>query len=183
MFCDIVDTMRIKYNFINLILFAAKTDFSSMSTYNILRKDYKTVPKKDDNESSPSIGISSVIMDGTVLISREDFKDSLADYIQKKELDLLLVMFIQFETTQGNHEPKRHILIASSSSTPNNASIGNLSQLCNYLMVHHQNELMLKEKEIGSINSCLVNIARFYGHNPRWSRKTLMPALSKFNIK
>lgn len=92
----------------------------------------QSFPKKD--ESSPNIGISS----GTVLVARKDFKDVVTGFLQKKNLDLLLIMFVCFREC---HEPKRHIFIASSSSLPND-SIGILSQLCNYLMVNHENDLM-----------------------------------------
>ena len=145
-----------------------------MTTYNILRKDYKPVPKVD--ESSPNLGISSVTLDGNVLIAREDFNDTAADFMQKNGLDLLVVMFVCFQTAKDS-QPQKNILVLSTKD-----DCGSVFQLCDYLMVNHQKGFNLVEKEIGSINGDLAKIANFYEHSPRWSRKTLLPVLSNFKL-
>ena len=166
-------------------------DFTSMNTFNILRKDFKHVPKinnedqqqQNGQQKQPNLGVSSVTMDGDVLITREDFQETVNGFMAKKELDLLLVMFVCFQDTKDGQPTKQLLLVSNEACGIDNGN-NILYQLCSYLNLNHGTDLCLAEKELSSkkVNNGidLTKVAKFFDHNPRWSRKTLMPVLCDF---
>ncbi|XP_066930295.1 exopolyphosphatase PRUNE1-like [Clytia hemisphaerica] len=146
----------------------AKMDISSMSTYNILRKDYKCVQKKD--EKAPNVGISSAVIEGSIFISRKDFLENVLKHMNLLKLDVLMIMFLHFN--KGSTEPIRQILLVSESN--------NLRLKIEEFMLQEQDLNLMKNDFI--LSEELRKIAILYGHNPKWSRKKVMPVMSGFTL-
>lgn len=137
-----------------------------MSTFDILRKDYKPVQKN----SKPSIGISAATMKGNILLLRQDFIETSKRFMNEKNLDVLIVMFLYFENNDTT--PNRQIVIV----TPN-YKLG--EQLCDFMI--GDPELKMVENEL-ELSKELAGISKFYNHNRDWSRKKVLPFVNTFVI-
>ena len=140
----------------------AKMDITSMTTYNILRKDYKPVVTTPGN--SLRLGISSVTMESDGLVQRFDFVESCEKWSVKMELDVLLVMFLSF--SEGSTAPNREICVHGVEKYRD--------VVCDYLLSN--TELKGVEKHRNFPPS-----VRVFDHNPKMSRKFVLPLLQKMS--
>lgn len=80
---------------------------SSLSTWDLLRKDYKALPKS--NDETPNVGISSVSgLSLREFFSRTQVQHHIMEYCQATSLDVLVIMFVYF--LDGFDEPPRRQL-------------------------------------------------------------------------
>ena len=134
-----------------------------MSTFNILRKDYKTVQKI--NLDSPSLGIAGAIIPTQILLEREDFLETSFRYMKQQELEALLIMLMTFG---DDGAPVRQIVIVSKDKNL-------VIRLCDHL--RQEKELALTECEV---EAGLKEYVWLFDHNSLWSRKKVMPVVVKF---
>ena len=139
-----------------------------MHTYDILRKDFKSVTKTISINQAPSIGISAATMRGNTLLSRNDFLEASLRFIVYKKLEALIVMFLYFE--DNSTKPNRQIVVLSLNNELK-------ERLCNFILCNA--ELEMVERQFELINDLDVNIG-FYDHNMKWSRKQILPLISTF---
>ena len=137
-----------------------------MSTYNIIRKDYKPVQK--NTEASPNIGIAAATIEGSILLSRKDILEASLSFMNDEKLDALLLMFLYFEN--NDTKPNRQIVVF----TPDHRLRG---QLCDFMT--SEQELMMAENKFQLTNE-LAEISKFYDHSMKWSRKKLLPLVNNF---
>jgi len=141
----------------------AKMDISSMTTYNILRKDYKPVP----SSASVKLGISSATISASLLLSRDDLVMAAKDYMLKVNVDVLVIMFLSFNINSTS--PLREIAFVS--MVPDS-----LTKVTSYIL-SFQNDLELIEKY--DVRCDFKNFVRLFDQNPKLSRKFVLPLLKK----
>ena len=96
-----------KHIHVFIFLLTAKFDGSSLSTGELLRRDYKALPK--GSNEAPSVGISSVSgLSLSEFFSRTQVQHHISEYCQTVSLDVLVIMFVYF--VDGFDEPPRRQL-------------------------------------------------------------------------
>jgi DHHA2 domain. len=154
---------RKNQNLITVFYLTAKMDITGMSTFNILRKDYKSVQR--NHPDSPSLGISGAIIATQILMQRGDFLDTSFRYMEEQELHALLIMLMTFG---GDGAPVRQIIIVSKDKNL-------MARLCDHL--RQEKELELTDCEV---EKYLNDYVRLFDHNSLWSRKKVMPVVVRF---
>lgn len=93
-----------------IALSQAKFDVSGLSTQDLLRKDYKALPKND--REIPAVGISAVSgLSMGKFFSRNHVQQHILEYCQMaSSLDVLVIMFVHFPEGY-NEPPQRQIAV------------------------------------------------------------------------
>ncbi|XP_057292799.1 exopolyphosphatase PRUNE1-like [Hydractinia symbiolongicarpus] len=145
------------------LLQKAKLDISPMSSYNILRKDYKKVPS-----CAVQMGISSVMLEPSQLLARGDFLSVVQSYLSRNELQAIVIMFIYFDK---NSIPLREIAVVSESVTT-------CDRIVTCLLSH------TKKLDLYEIANKITNVSKpsmrlFKQANVKSSRKVVLPLLQE----
>lgn len=145
------------------LLQKAKLDISPMSSYNILRKDYKKI-----SSCAVQMGISSVMLEPSQLLARGDFLSVVQSYLSQNKLQALIIMFIHFGK---DSVPLREIAVVSESVTTCDSIV-----TC---LLSHTKELDLHEVTNDLTNVSKPSMRLFKQANVKSSRKVVLPLLQE----
>lgn len=135
----------------------AKFNVSHLSTYDLLRKDYKSVATAEQ-----SVGISSVTVPMDELLQRDKFIDDISAFFDEKSLTSFVIISFYFIADIA----ERKLLIFEKSCDASKTKIGSfLSQNSN-----------LEVKALDSPHPCL----QLFKLNIQDSRKVIMPLIKEF---
>ena len=130
-----------------------------MSTKDCLRKDYKSVSRN----TAPKLGISSITMQSEHFISRTDFCASCIDFINLKDIDVLVLMFLHCKKDVA---VGRDLLLFS-------LNIEHLKKITSYLQIHREKlDLTYKDLPVH-----LDQKAFYFSLSLMCSRKMVLPLL------
>ena len=144
------------------IIFAAKFDVSSLTTIDLLRKDFKIVPQ---GQKPVKVCISSVSLPLGDFFSRENAHKDTEKFCSILNLDVLVLMPIYFEPKSDI--PKRQIGVCGPSRDA-------VKQVADYLA--SSSELRLSPISTGQ----LPGWAAYDQGNATASRKVVFPLVMKF---
>jgi len=166
-------------------LSGAKNDprfWLGLSTTDRLRIDYKrfsvpTIQGRPASLSSParitSIGLSSVLVDADTLLSREGFRDDLAEFVKSSDVGLFGILAVTFGEGGG---PRREMLLTGPDP-------GIVDSFATFLLEHPDAAFLeIAEREAGDDNGANDDDARsvvrvFRQGNGKGSRKQVAPIL------
>lgn len=147
-----------------IFLLTAKFDVSSLSTRDLLRKDYKALPK--GSNETPSVGISSVSgLSLSEFFSRSQVQHHILEYCQAASLDVLVIMFVYF--MDGFDEPPRRQLAVCGPQDDARRSISE--------HLSASGELRLKQ-----FSECYQNCFVYDQENITATRKVVFPLVNDF---
>ena len=143
----------------------AKFDVSGLSTQDLLRKDYKALPKND--REIPAVGISAVSgLSMGKFFSRNHVQQHILEYCQMaSSLDVLVIMFVHFPEGY-NEPPQRQIAVCGPCEELKR-------KIAKYLKASE--ELQLKE-----FNVCHQDCFLYDQENITATRKVVFPLVIDF---
>lgn len=136
----------------------AKFNVKHLSTYDLLRKDYKAIAITEQ-----SIGISSVTVPMQELLQRDKFVDDVSAFSDEKSLTSFVIMSFYFISDIA----ERQLLIFEKTCDTNKTKIG-------YFL--SQNSTL----EIEALNCPYPCMQLFKQINVKDSRKVVMPLIKEF---
>ncbi|XP_065193434.1 exopolyphosphatase PRUNE1-like isoform X1 [Sycon ciliatum] len=139
-----------------------KFDVSSLSSYELLGKDYKPVGLC--STSAAHVGISSVTCGLEQFLSRTTAKDAMCDFLLSKEINCLVLMSIYFP--EGEDKPRRQVGVYSDDEAVRDEVILGL-----------QSDGVL-QLDAFSPDQALSGLVCFNQGNRAASRKILLPLLA-----
>lgn len=140
----------------------AKMNISSLSTYDILRKDYKQVHCNKNN--SIQIGFSSATIHPTVFLVREDLETVSHNFMQKFNIDVLVIMFLCYSE---EHIVQRYITVYTQSNVE-------LKNKVLQGLINNRDKLSLCER-----NNMHEGL---FQHGAQYSRKVVLPLVKEFDL-
>jgi len=142
----------------------AKFDVSDLSTRDLLRKDYKALPR--NSSEKPSVGISSVSgLSMSEFFSRTLVQHHISEYCQATSLDVLVIMFVYF-LNGFNEPPRRQLAVCGPHEDARRKIAEHLST---------SEELKLKQ-----FSECYQNCFVYDQENIKATRKVVFPLVNDF---
>ncbi|XP_033127283.1 protein prune homolog 2-like isoform X2 [Anneissia japonica] len=141
----------------------AKFDVAGLSTFDLLRKDFKTVSSRGADNAKQTIGISSITIEMEKILKRPDMRDDFASFCTSRNLQILILMTISIDS-DGNAE--RWLLLYNPGSS-----------ICQELISNLKDDQQLF---LSIMNDEEEGITLFKQQNSKVSRKVVMPVLQEF---